>query len=171
MVQASSELRSPRWRGWLALEVIVGFLPLAVILILGVLMSPVWVGMLIAPIFDAEIRGAMGLLEVAITFGSLLLVVVGFLGLIGLVRVVRSIVTPSVPMVRPRQTRIYAIAGTCVIAILVVVYSTFGYHVVAALGVPALFVSAHVMYLARHTLFSHAPLLPPNTSLERTREG
>jgi len=157
VVQNPSAFRILRWRGWLVLEVVVGFLPLAAILVVGVIMSPVWIGMLLAPIFDADYRSAMGPLEVAITFGSLLLVVVGFFGLVGLFRVVRSILTPSAPMVRPRQTRIYAITGTCVIAMLVAVYLATGYHMIAALGVPALFVSGHVMYLARHVLFSHAP--------------
>jgi hypothetical protein len=98
----------------------------------------------------------MGLLEYAITIASVMLVVLGFFGLIGLVRVVRSLLNPDAPIAHPQRTRLYAMAATCVIAILVVVYLTSGHPIVAALGTPALLVSVHVIYLARHKLFSHA---------------
>src|SRR5688500_8197379 len=152
-MQSPSRSLSHRRRGWLILELLVGFVPLVAILAVGVLMIPVWVGMLAAPIFNADYREAIGPLEILITVGSLLLVVVGFLGLIGLKRVVRSILAPETSLEHPQRTRVYAMGSMLVIAVLSALYLSFGYPIVAALGAIALVVSGHVIYLARHKLF------------------
>lgn len=97
----------PRW--WLWLVAMVCFGPLAGVLFLGVLILPMWIGMLVALLAEPERFAHDPSVTIWVFVWPIGLVISGLCGLVGLVRVL-SLPRPE----RPKSHRVFTIAMVAV---------------------------------------------------------
>jgi hypothetical protein len=132
-------------------------------LAVGILMMPVWVGMLVAPVFSADYRGVMSGIEGLAVVASILAVVGGIFGLIGLFRVMKVLLNPTVSDSVTRRTRIYVVIGVATPLLLAIVFLWRDLRAMMYLSILPLLAAGHIVYLARKTLLRHEHKSTPAT--------
>ena len=137
----------------LVAEATICFAPALVILLVGVLMVPVWLGILGWSAVSSALGAELGKLGAFVTVGLLILVAAGIAGIVGIVRVIRALVRSPSIVVRVRQTRAFSIVGTAAIFIWVAVHLGWGHTTLGLLGLPPLLAAGHILLLARRLLF------------------
>jgi hypothetical protein len=140
-------------RNLLLFELLVCFTPAVAFLAIGVLMLPIWVGMIGAAIFKVEYRSAMSGIEGIAIVVSILAVVGGIIGLIGLLRVMRLLLKPDAPAVVTSRTRLYVYVGVATPVIMAIVFFWRDIRPLVFLSVLPIAASLHIVFLARKALF------------------
>lgn len=140
---------------------IVCFAPAVVFLTIGILMLPIWLGMLGAAIFKAEYRGAMSAIEVFLVVASILAVVGGIIGLVGLRRIMSLLLNPEAPAVVSARTRVYVFIGIATPILLATLFLWRDLRFLFFVCVLPTAASLHVVYLARKALFPGGALSAP----------
>ena len=150
-------------RNLLLFELVICFAPAVAFLAIGIVMLPIWVGMLGAAIFKAEYRNAIAGIEGVAVVASILAVVGGIIGLVGLLRVMRLLLKPDAPATVTARTRLYVLIGVATPILLAIVFFWRDiWPMVFVSGLPIL-ASLHIVYLARKALFpNEAPSTPAN---------
>jgi hypothetical protein len=140
-------------RNLLLFELLVCFAPAVVFLVIGVLMLPIWVGMLGAAIFRVEYRSAISGIEGIALVASILAVVGGIIGLVGLLRVIRLLLKPDAPPVVTSRTRLYVFVGIATPVLMAIVFFWRDIRPLVFLSVLPIAASLHIVFLARKALF------------------
>jgi hypothetical protein len=146
---------NPISRGLLILEVLVCFGPGVAFLAVGVLMLPVWVGMLGFAVFDAEYRDTVSGVEHLSVVASILAVIGGLIGLLGLLRVLSFLMNPLTTATLTTRTRLYVLIGVATPVLVAGAFFWRDIRPLVFLCVLPIFASAHIIYLARKALFPH----------------
>jgi hypothetical protein len=140
-------------RNLLLFELLVCFAPAVAFLAIGVLMLPIWVGMLGASIFKVEYRSAISGIEGVAVVASILAVLGGIIGLVGLLRVMRLLLKPDAPTVITSRTRLYVVVGVATPVLLAIVFFWRDIWPLVFLSVLPIAASLHIVFLARKALF------------------